>query len=31
MELYSPEPEERWEAGGEWLLIRQIRPADAAE
>jgi len=28
---YSAEPAERWEAGGEWLLIRPIRPADAAE
>jgi acetyltransferase len=25
---YSAEPAERWEAGGEWLLIRPIRPAD---
>ena len=31
MAWYSAEPEERWEAGGEWLLIRPIRPADAAE
>jgi acetyltransferase len=29
--MYAAEPEERWEAGGEWLLIRPIRPADAAE
>jgi len=27
----SEEPEEHWEAGGERLLIRPIRPADAAE
>lgn len=31
MTRYSEEPEERWEAGGECLLIRPIRPADAAE
>ena len=31
MALYSSEQEERWEAGGEWLIIRPIRPADAAE
>jgi acetyltransferase len=31
MKQYSEEPEERWEAGGEHLLIRPIRPADAAE
>jgi acetyltransferase len=31
MTHYSAEPEERWEAGGESLLIRPIRPADAAE
>ena len=28
---YSTKPEERWKAGGERLLIRPIRPADAAE
>ena len=28
---YSAEPAERWEAGGEWLLIRPISPADAVE
>ena len=31
MARYSAEPDERWEAGGEGLLIRPIRPADAAE
>jgi acetyltransferase len=28
---YSAEPDERWEDGGEWILIRPMRPADAAE
>ena len=27
----SIQREERWEAGGEWFLIRPIRPADAAK
>jgi acetyltransferase len=31
MTEHSEEPEEHWEAGGERLLIRPIRPADAAE
>jgi acetyltransferase len=31
MKQHSEEPEEHWEAGGERLLIRPIRPADAAE
>ena len=31
MAWYPAGLEERWEAGGEWFLIRPIRPADAAE